>query len=623
IDRLVQRLERDRSEWESTPQRGVRALLSSEVASEGGGQLLAALMAALGNKPKLLDPLREHYRQRQRLIERDAADPVGAVVALLAAEGLVLCDELGLITLSPEKREGVVHRILASTEKNKEMREEIELIRPARASQAAESLALAQAELHQLGRAAKESAEVAADALVRLQDPAGFWRGDLTADTTLESDYILLLLWLHPAGPGGWNPPRPDRIRKAMARILDQQLPDGGWNIYAGGPSELNATARAYTALKIGGMDPRDPVLERARHRVLTLGGLQAANSYTKINLSLFGLFPRQFTPSVPPELVMIPGNLLYEMSSWTRAIIVPLSIVQASGVERPVPPGMTVEELYIPGQPLRLPKKDRLSAVFNQADRAIKLWERRGVKDIRAKAIREAEKWMLEHTRFSDGVGAIYPSIMYSIMAMDALGYERDQPDLEEAIRQFESLILETGDRLQFQPCVSPVWDTAIAMFALGELGQSREEEQRRAADWLLEKEVRRKGDWSVKRPALTPGGWAFEFANEYYPDIDDTAMVLLALEHAQASDPERQKRAERRAVEWLLGMQSSDGGWAAFDVDNNWELLNKVPFADHNAMLDPTCPDITGRVLEALCRRGFSHADPAIARAVQYLVE
>ena len=268
----------------------------------------------------------------------------------------------------------------------------------------------------------------------------------------------------------------------------------------------------------------------------------------------------------------------------------------------------MTLTELFIPGKKLVLPRKDRLSAIFNQADRVLKLWERRGMKDIRAKAVREAEKWMLERMRGADGLGAIYPSIMYSIMAMDVLGYERDQPDLVEALRHFDDLRLETNDRLEFQPCVSPVWDTAIGLFALGETKTLPEEAGRKAADWLMDREVRRKGDWAVKRPDLQPGGWAFEFANDNYPDVDDTAMVLLALEHAKASDGERQARVERRAIQWLLGMQSSDGGWAAFDADNNWHVLNKVPFADHNAMLDPTCPDITGRVIESLCRRGMT---------------
>jgi squalene-hopene/tetraprenyl-beta-curcumene cyclase len=502
------------------------------------------------------------------------------------------------------------------------MREESGFIQLAPAQDAVKALAAARAEARQLSRSAREAAHASAAALQRLQKPEGYWRGDLTADTTLESDYVLLTLWLHPPSNGEWNPPSRARIDKALASILDRQLADGGWNIYADGPSEVNATARAYVALKLGGFDPERPEMQRARDRVLTLGGLQAANSYTKINLSLFGLFPKQFAPTVPPELVLMPGNLLYEMSSWTRAIVVPLSIVQARGAQKATPGGIAVEELYAPGKKLVLPKKDRLSAVFNQADRVLKLWERRGNKDIRAKAVRDAEKWMLDRTRFSDGLGAIYPSMMYSIMAMDALGYERDHPDLAEALRQFDALILETEDRLRFQPAVSPLWDTAIAMFAMGELGAADPAGMRRAADWLLDREVRRKGDWSVKRPDLRPGGWAFEFANEFYPDIDDTAMVLLALEHARASDSERQTRAERRAVEWLLGMQSSDGGWAAFDVDNNWQLLNKVPFADHNAMLDPTCPDITGRVLEALCRRGFTLEHPAIARAVEYLL-
>jgi squalene-hopene/tetraprenyl-beta-curcumene cyclase len=401
--------------------------------------------------------------------------------------------------------------------------------------------------------------------------------------------------------------------------ILQRQLPDGGWNIFIGGPSEVNATARAYTMMKIAGMDPADPVLKRARERALALGGLQAC--YTKINLSLFGLFPRRFAPTVPPEIVLLPGDLLYEMSSWTRTIVVPLSIVQALGGERPVPGGLTVDELYLPNKPLALPKRDPAAKMFGYADRLVKLWERKGLKHVRRAAIREAEHWILDRTRHTDGLGAIYPAMMYTIMAFEALGYPDDHPDLIEAIRHFDNLILEGEDRFEFQPCLSPVWDTAIAAFALGEAGQSVPAGLTQTADWLLDKEVRRKGDWSVKRPDLLPSGWAFEFANEFYPDIDDTAMVLLALRHARASDPARQKRVEQRAINWLIGMQSSDGGWAAFDVDNNWKVLNKVPFADHNAMLDPTCPDITGRVLEALCRCGLPPDHPSIQRGVHYL--
>ena len=477
-------------------------------------------------------------------------------------------------------------------------------------------------------RRLRTAAEGIAAAMLDLQSPEGYWCGELTADSTLESDYILLQLWMYPPREGGtWNPPSRARIDKAVKAILARQQADGGWWIYPGGGAEVNATARAYTTLKVAGVDPESEPMRRARERVLALGGLQACNSYTKINLSLFGLYPRKYVPSVPPEIVLVPGDVIYEMSSWTRAIIVPLSIVQAIGKVKPAPRGMDVNELLHPQRKLSLPKRDAVSLIFTQVDRAVKIWERRGLKNIRARAIREAERWMMERTRYSDGLGAIYPSMMYLIMALESLGYAADHPDLLEAIQQFENLLIETEDRFQFQPCMSPVWDTAICAFALGELSESTpvsipNEKLTRCADWLLDKEVRRKGDWSVKRPELEPSGWAFEFANEHYPDIDDTAMVLLALRHAKASDPERQTRAERRAVNWLIGMQGSDGGWAAFDVDNDWSLLNKVPFADHNAMLDPACPDITGRVLEALTRMGLPSYHSTIRRGVEFLL-
>jgi len=475
-----------------------------------------------------------------------------------------------------------------------------------------------------------------AQALEALQDPAGWWCGELTADTTLESDYILYTLWRQqPDADGEWRPAGSPRIRKACRSILRRQLPDGGWNIYPGGPSEINATARGYTACKLAGamadIDPDGPAMRRARERVLALGGLQAANSYTKINFSLLGLYPRRWVPSIPPEIVLAPGDILYEMSSWSRAILVPLSIVQAIGKPKVAPRGMNVDELLRPATRFSLPKRDAAALIFQQVDRAVKLWERRGLKNVRARAIREAERWMLERTRHTDGLGAIYPSMMYLIMALESLGYPKDQPDLVEAERHFEDLILEDEDRFQFQPAVSPLWDTAICGYALGQLGEARtraeswapsEAALTRAADWMLSKEVRRKGDWAIKRPDLTPSGWAFEFANEYYPDVDDSAMVLLALSHARASDPEVQTRVERRAIDWIVGMQSSDGGWAAFDADNDWRILTKVPFADHNAMLDPTCPDITGRVIDALVKRGLPASHPAIQRGVQFLL-
>ena len=464
--------------------------------------------------------------------------------------------------------------------------------------------------------------ERSCEALFARQAPEGFWCGELTADATLESDYILLQLWIHQPEGAAWDPPSRGRIAKACRSILARQLPDGGFNTYRGGPAELNATIKAYCALKLAGQSPRSDAMRRARRTIRDLGGLQAANSYVKINLSLFGLYPRKYAPSVPPEIVLLPGNVLYEMSSWTRSILVPLSIVQARGSNRRAPAGFTLDELLLPGVSMRLPKRNRLSVLFHHLDRVFKVWEKRGSQRIRDAAIRQAEHWILERTRFTEGLGAIYPAMMYFIMALDALGYPKDHHDLADAVRHFESLLIETAERFVFQPCLPPIWDTSLTAFALGEAGRGDDAGMTRAADWLLSKEVRRKGDWSVKRPHIEPSGWAFEFANEFYPDIDDTAQVLLALLHAKASDPQAQAACEARALHWLLAMQSADGGWAAFDVDNNWAVLNQVPFADHNAMLDPTCPDITGRVLESLCRRGLAGHD-AVRRGVAYLLQ
>ncbi len=485
------------------------------------------------------------------------------------------------------------------------------------------------AEMRAVREAAGRCVERAGESLIARQHADGYWCGELLADVSLEADYILTQLWLYQPDPGGnWNPPTKGRIEKACRQILKHQMPDGGFWIYPGGPADVNSTSKAYAALRAAGHRPDEEPLRRARHRVLELGGLQACNSYTKLNLSLFGLFPRQYVPTVPPELVMVPGGtvpggILYEMASWTRAILVPLSIVQAVGGVRRTPAGVTLEELYVPNRKVLLPKRDRLlSPIFHQVDRLLKLWERRGHQDFRIGAVRLAERWMLERTRNADGLGAIYPAMQYVVMALDALGYEHDHPDFVEALRQFDGLMTEKGDELYFQPCFSPVWDTAYSMFCLGESGRSGDESLVKAADWIIAKEIRRRGDWAFKRPRLAPSGWAFEFNNEHYPDVDDTAMVLLGMEHAHASDGERQAACERRAVAWLRGMQSRDGGWGAFDADNDWGLLNRVPFADHNAMLDPTCPDITGRVLECLSRRGVPADDHDIQRGVAYLL-
>jgi len=474
--------------------------------------------------------------------------------------------------------------------------------------------------------ASRKSIARAAQKFLSLQHNDGCWCALLTADTTLESDYILFQLWLHaPDADGKWNPPNPGRIQRAAERILSRQNPDGGFAIYAKGPSEISASVKAYFALKLSGLAVDEPRLAKLRECILSLGGIQAANSYTKVNLSLFDLYPREGTPSIPPEILLIPGKALYQMSSWTRAIIVSLAIVHAHDPKRPVPAGFNLDEIFLPGKAVAFESTDpwlSWRTTFIHSDRIFKLWERYGFARIRRDAIRKCEHWMLERMKHSEGLGAIYPPMQYSVMALDVLGYPKDHPVRVEAIRQFDRLMVDDGETLFFQPCFSPVWDTAIGAYALGEAGLGDSPALKKAADWLQAREIRRKGDWSVKRPDIEPSGWAFEFQNDWYPDIDDTAMVLLALHHMPATNGREQEATRRRAIEWLFAMQSKDGGWAAFDVDNNWEILKHVPFADHNAMLDPTCADITGRALEALAANGFDRSHPACRRAIDYLI-
>ncbi|HLK63793.1 MAG TPA: squalene--hopene cyclase [Bryobacteraceae bacterium] len=475
-----------------------------------------------------------------------------------------------------------------------------------------------------LESAAEQAKRRAANYLANLQKRDGHWCAELTADTTLESDYILFQLWLYPPVDGVWSPRSRPFIDKAARSILNRQLPDGGFNIYVKGPSEVNASVKAYFALKLAGLEAADPRMIRLRDRILELGGIQAANSYVKVNLSLFDQYPRQYCPSIPPEVVLLPFDFLYQMSAWTRAIVVSLAIVHAANPRRPVPAGFNLEEIWLPGVSPEFQKDARWFTwhnVFLGTDRLLKWWERNGSQSIRKKAIAKAREWMIERMDHSDGLGAIYPPMMYSIMALDALGVDSDDPTRVRALREFDELMVDDGERFFFQPCFSPVWDTAIGAYALAQ-SDRKSPALRNSADWLLAREIRRKAEWSVKRPRTEASGWAFFYNNEHYPDIDDTAMVMLALSATTGSNPAAQKACHKRGLDWLLAMQSSDGGWAAFDADNNWEFLNKVPFADHNAMLDPTCPDITGRVLEALAAHGVESSHRAVRRGVDWLV-
>jgi len=459
--------------------------------------------------------------------------------------------------------------------------------------------------------------------LFSIQHDEGYWCGELEADTSLESDYILLHTLL---GTGD-----PERIRKAARYVLEHQNQDGGWSIYHGGPSNVSASVKAYFGLKLAGYGADHPALERARQKILELGGVTQVNTFTKIYLCFFGQYDYNAVPAIPPEIVLFPKWFwfnIYEISSWSRAILVPLSIAYAKKPFKKIPAEMGIAELFAGGREnsrLRLPWAPTLLSwrnFFLVLDRMTHWFERVHVRPLRSIALRRAEKWMLERFEMSDGLGAIYPAMMNAIIALRCLGYSVDDPQFIRAMDEFEALGIEEGETFRMQPAKSPVWDTALAMFGLGSSGVSPTDPRLlAAADWLLKKQVTHKGDWVVKNPKASPAGWYFEFNNEFYPDVDDTAMVVLGLSQVDHPNERYQLESVDRAIQWVLSMQCSNGGWASFDKDNNKMVFQYVPFADHNAMLDPATVDITGRVLEMLAGHGYNRDHPAVQRGLGFI--
>ena len=470
----------------------------------------------------------------------------------------------------------------------------------------------------------EKAIERGANHLLSLQAEQGYWQGELEADSTLESDYIY---YLHVLGKAD-----PERIAKLANYVRRRQEPDGGWSIYPGGPSELNATCKAYFALKLAGDSPYAPNLVRAREMVHRLGGLEHSNSYVRFYLALVGAVSWDLVPSIPPELMLIPHWFIfniYEMSSWTRGIVIPMAILSSMRPNWRLPEHAHVDELFKDPEhkTAALDWSDQLLSwknVFLAVDRGFKLYEKFPWKPFRQRAIREAKSWMLDHIERTEGLAAIYPAMMNSIFALMAFGHGPDDPLTLREIKEFSRFEIEDEETIRMQPCVSPVWDTCIAMVALEEAGLPPDHPALiKAADWILSKQVLGPGDWQVKNKDAEPGGWAFEFRNDFYPDVDDTAFVLMALQRVKYPDPARMEAAMRRGIQWLLSMQNHDGGWGAFDRDNDRKFLCNIPFADHNAMIDPSTADVTARVVECLGRYGWSAEHPVIQRAVKFLLQ
>ena len=465
--------------------------------------------------------------------------------------------------------------------------------------------------------------------LLSQQKPEGYWVGELMVDATLVADMIAYHHWDDKVD-AQWQ-------RKAVNHIFSMQLPDGGWNIYYGGPAEVNATIKAYLALKLAGVPVTDPRMLRAREVALNFGGVPRLNTFSKLYLALLGLFPWEYVPTIPSDFILI-GKWFYvnlnEMSSWSRSMLVPLAIINHFKPTRLLKKNINLNELYPEGiherdlAPAPDPERITWRNFFLWLDRVHKFAEwfaQHNIHPFRKRALRKAEQWMLERFEGSDGLAAIFPGMLNSLVALKALGYPDDHPQVVRAESELKKLEHETEQSVHIEPCLSPVWDTAIVNICLHESGLPAEHPAlKRATEWLMDREIRFRGDWQYKNPAkVEPSGWVFEFANQWNPDVDDTAMVLLALRKVPTDDRQKRDECFQRGLNWMMTFQCKDGGWASFDKDCTKGVLEKVPFADHNAMLDPECADITARILELLGYEDWSVEHPQVQKALRFVRE
>ncbi|HEY0340319.1 MAG TPA: squalene--hopene cyclase, partial [Steroidobacteraceae bacterium] len=441
--------------------------------------------------------------------------------------------------------------------------------------------------------------ESAQDAMLNAQHADGYWLYQLEADCTIPSEYILMMHYLDEIDPA--------LEAKIAVYLRANQADHGGWPLYYGGELDISATVKAYYALKLAGDSPDAPHMQRARKAILERGGAARSNVFTRIALALFGEVPWRAVPYIPVEIMLLPRWFpfhLDKVSYWSRTVMVPLFILCTYKPRAKNPRNVHIRELFTtPPEDehhyFRLPAAGRgarrLARAFFLLDRCFRLIDPLIPKAMRKAATRRAESWFIERLNGEDGLGAIFPAMVNSLEAMVLLGYPQDNPHRMIAKRAIEKLLVIDANSAYCQPCVSPVWDSALAALAMQEVGSAAAEgAANRALDWLKDKQLTDEpGDWQIQRPNLPGGGWPFQFANPHYPDLDDTAVIAWSMH--RSNQPDRYRESLTRALDWLVGMQSTNGGFAAFDVDNTHYNLNYIPFADHGALLDPPTSDVT----------------------------
>jgi squalene-hopene/tetraprenyl-beta-curcumene cyclase len=468
------------------------------------------------------------------------------------------------------------------------------------------------------------SIDAATRALLALQRRDGHWVFELEADATIPAEYVLLRYYL--AEPV--NAALEAKIAVYLRRIQGEH---GGWPLFRDGAFDMSASVKAYFALKMIG-DPIDaPYMVRAREAIRARGGASHSNVFTRAMLALFGFISWRAVPVMPVEIMLLPKWFpfhLDKVSYWSRTVIVPLLVLQALKPKARNPKGVRIDELFLeaPQTIGPAPKAPQQKAIwfwfFRGVDIVLRAAEPLFPKGTRQRAIDTAAAWVREHLNGEDGLGAIFPAMANSVMMFDVLGYPDTHPDRATARKSVEKLVVVLGHEAYCQPCVSPIWDTGLACHALLEVGGERAIAQaRKGLDWLVPKQILDvKGDWAVRRPDLRPGGWAFQYANAHYPDVDDTAVVVMAMDRAQGVSASNFRLSIDRAREWILGMQSGNGAWGAFDADNEYYYLNNIPFADHGALLDPPTEDVTARCVSMLAQIGDGNSEAA-NRGVDYL--